>query len=65
MCCMEGAYTSSYARGRTTFLSLHKSVYFTYTVRGIRYTDVFFKVGIRIHVAILGQTCTSTEMNTL
>ena len=48
MCCMEDTYTSSYGRGRTTFLSLLKLVYFTYTVRGIRYTDVFFKVGIRI-----------------
>ena len=61
MCCMEGTYTSSYVRGRTTFLSLHKSVFFTYTVRGIRYTDFssfFFKgryTDSYIHGAILGQ----------
>ena len=66
MCCMEGTFTSSYAHDRNTFLSLHKSVYFTYTVRSIRYTDV---VASQVY-GFLHSWCdfranTSIDMNTL
>ena len=54
ICSVEGSCIDSYTRERITFMSLQRSVYFTYIVGSMRYRYYCcFKVGIRILIRFM------------